>query len=152
MATFLTIQQIITTTSDSDIWLHLMKEEIIFGSKQACSHIPMHVSTSFAIHMWQELGNESSKLELMTDLEICWVKLHINVYVRTSVNSIPNGDDELHVASYLLHSLCLQTCSLMPTPRVPPSEKRSGERSRISWAYSPKWWKTNEIARSLIIT
>ena len=39
--TFLTIQQMITTTSDSDIWLHLMKEEIIFGAKQACSHIPM---------------------------------------------------------------------------------------------------------------
>ena len=28
--------------------------------------------------------------------------------------------------------------SLMPTPRAPPGEKRSGERSRISWAYSPK--------------
>ena len=42
--------------------------------------------------------------------------------------------------------------SLVPTPRTPPGEKRSGERSRISWAYSPKWWKTNEIARSLIIT
>ena len=44
------------------------------------------------------------------------------------------------------------TSSLVPTPRAPPGEKRSGEQSRISWAYSPKWWKTNEIARSLIIT
>jgi len=42
--------------------------------------------------------------------------------------------------------------SLVPTPRAPPGEKRSGERSRISWAYSPKRWKTNEIARSLLIT
>ena len=42
--------------------------------------------------------------------------------------------------------------SLVPTPRTPPGEKRSGERSQISWAYSPKRWKTNEIARSLIIT
>ena len=29
------------TTSDSDIWLHPIEEEIIFGSKQARSHIPM---------------------------------------------------------------------------------------------------------------
>ena len=25
-----------------------------------------------------------------------------------------------------------------PPPRAPPGEKRSGERSQISWAYSPK--------------
>ena len=41
--------------------------------------------------------------------------------------------------------------SLVSSPRVPPGEKRSGEQSRIPWAYSPKRWKTNEIARSLII-
>ena len=29
----------------------------------------------------------------------------------------------------------------MPTPRAPPGEKWSGERSLISWAYSPKRWK-----------
>ena len=40
--------------------------------------------------------------------------------------------------------------SLVPTPRAPPGEKRSGKWSRISWAYSPKRWKTNEIVRSLI--
>ena len=39
----------------------------------------------------------------------------------------------------------------MTSPRVPPGEKRSGERSRISWAYPPKRWKTNEIARSLFL-
>ena len=32
-----------------------------------------------------------------------------------------------------------------------PSEKQFGERSQISWAYSPKVVKTNEIVRSLII-
>ena len=30
--------------------------------------------------------------------------------------------------------------------RAPSSEKWSGEQSRISWAYSPKRYKTNEIA------
>ena len=43
-------------------------------------------------------------------------------------------------------------CSLVPRPRAPPGEKRSGERSRISWAYYPKRVITNEIARSVIIT
>ena len=38
---------------------------------------------------------------------------------------------------------------LVPHPRAPPGEKRSGERSR---AYSPKVVMTNEIARSVIIT
>ena len=52
--------------------------------------------------------------------------------------------------SYTVKPNC--KASLVPTPRAPPGEKRSGERSRISWAYSPKRWKTNEIARSLIIT
>ena len=42
--------------------------------------------------------------------------------------------------------------SLVPHPRVPPGEKRSGERSRIPWAYYPKRVMTNEIARSVIIT
>ena len=53
---------------------------------------------------------------------------------------------------HMIISPLLYCCSLVPTPRAPPGEKRSGERSRISWAYSPKRWKTNEIARSLIIT
>ena len=43
-------------------------------------------------------------------------------------------------------------CSLVPRPRAPPGEKRSGERSRIPWAYYPKRVMTNEIARSAIIT
>ena len=42
--------------------------------------------------------------------------------------------------------------SLVPRPRAPPGEKRSGERSRIPWAYYPKRVMTNEIARSVIIT
>ena len=47
---------------------------------------------------------------------------------------------------------CQWLISLVPRPRVPPGEKRSGERSRISWAYYPKWVMTNEIARLVIIT
>ena len=43
-------------------------------------------------------------------------------------------------------------CSLVPRPRVPPGEKRSGERSQIPWAYYPKRVMTNEIARLVIIT
>ena len=41
--------------------------------------------------------------------------------------------------------------SLVTSPCAPPGEKRSGERSRISWAYYPKVVRTNEIARSVII-
>ena len=40
----------------------------------------------------------------------------------------------------------------MPHPHAPPDKKRSGEQSRISWAYSPKVVMTNEVARSVIIT
>ena len=39
--------------------------------------------------------------------------------------------------------------SLVTSPRAPPGEKRSGEPSRISWAYYPKAVRTNEIARSV---
>ena len=42
--------------------------------------------------------------------------------------------------------------SLVPRPRAPSGEKRSGERSRIPWAYYPKRVMTNEIARLVIIT
>ena len=41
------------------------------------------------------------------------------------------------------------TTNLVPSPYVPPSEKRSGEQSRIYWAYYPKVVRTNEIARLL---
>ena len=50
-------------------------------------------------------------------------------------------------------SVYSQPCpSLVPHPHTPPSEKRSGEQSRISWAYYPNVVMTNEIARSAIIT
>ena len=42
--------------------------------------------------------------------------------------------------------------SLVPRPHTPPGKKRSGEQSRISWAYYPNVVMTNEIARSVIIT
>ena len=37
--------------------------------------------------------------------------------------------------------------SLVPSPRVPLGEKWSGEQSQISWAYTPKVVRTNEIVR-----
>ena len=46
---------------------------------------------------------------------------------------------------------CLGLSSLVPRPRASPGEKRSGERSRISWDYYPNRVMTNEIARSVII-
>ena len=36
-------------------------------------------------------------------------------------------------------------------PRAPPGEKRSGEQSRISWAYYSKVGMTNEIARLVLV-
>ena len=42
--------------------------------------------------------------------------------------------------------------SLVPRPCAPPSEKRSGEQSQISWAYYSKVVMTNETARVIIIT
>ena len=42
--------------------------------------------------------------------------------------------------------------SLVPSPRTSPGEKRSGEQSQTSWAYSPKVVRTNEIARTVITT
>ena len=48
--------------------------------------------------------------------------------------------------------LRITTTSLMPCPCMPPGDKRSGEQSRISWAYYPKRVMTNENARLVIIT
>ena len=41
--------------------------------------------------------------------------------------------------------------SLVPHLCALPSEKWSGEQSRISWAYFPKEVNTNEIARLVIL-
>ena len=55
--------------------------------------------------------------------------------------------------SSALYCFYLGPATLVSCPaRAPLGEKLSGKWSRISWAYSPKQWKTNEIARSLIIT
>ena len=39
--------------------------------------------------------------------------------------------------------------SLMPRPHTPPSKKRSGEWSQISWAYFQNVLRTNQIVRLL---
>ena len=48
--------------------------------------------------------------------------------------------------------MCQSNSSLVPTLHAPSGVKWSGEQSRISWAYYPKWVMTNEIVRLLIIT
>ena len=45
----------------------------------------------------------------------------------------------------------MEKASLMPSKCVPPSKKPYGEQSRISWAYSWKVVRTNEVVRSVII-
>jgi len=52
-------------------------------------------------------------------------------HARAAMRSRTGGGEEAH-------GFMLGTGSLVPIPRAPPGEKRSGERSRISWAYSPK--------------
>ena len=69
------------------------------------------------------------------------------------VNPLTTNDDYSRhrnsAACYQLAQSVLKigSASLVPRPRAPPGEKRSGERSRISWAYYPKRVMTNEIAR-----
>ena len=48
--------------------------------------------------------------------------------------------------------ICMSWHILVSSHCVSPGEKQSGERSRISWAYSSKVVRTNEIMRSVIVT
>ena len=66
----------------------------------------------------------------------------------------------VHGVNYHACNVCYicttKSCSLvlhnlMLSPWAPPSEKQSGEWSWISWAYSPKVVRTNEITRLVII-
>ena len=50
-------------------------------------------------------------------------------------------------ASVEADNLGLVLTSRVPRPRTLPSEKWSGERSKILWAYSPKVVMTNEIVK-----
>ena len=56
-----------------------------------------------------------------------------------------------HVVRYWRVCMGLPPPSLVPRPRAPPGKKWSGEQSQISWAYSLKVVRTNEIARLVII-
>ena len=58
----------------------------------------------------------------------------------------------LHMPGPSVVFLCPAYHSLVTSLRVPPGEKQSGEQSRISWAYYSKAVRTNEIARSVVIT
>ena len=52
------------------------------------------------------------------------------VATEDSTASLTFGMCKLNSPTYF----CSQA-SLVPHPRAPPGEKRSGERSRVSWAY-----------------
>ena len=58
----------------------------------------------------------------------------------SNMNVSENGNIAQYALSFM-HSLC-----------IPPGKKWSGEPSRIFGTYSPKVVRTNEIARSVIIT
>ena len=65
--------------------------------------------------------------------------------------TIPDMIISTPVASHT--NSCIQSLqSLFESCVQPTCASQSGEQSRISWAYYPKAVKTNEIARSVIIT
>ena len=81
----------------------------------------------------------------------------IILYPKSSKASIVllHGDGRDLLTLSLIHKRFArrpEASSLVPRPRAPPGEKRSGERSQIPWAYYPKRVMTNEIARLVIIT
>ena len=89
---------------------------------------------------------------LLTDFDETWFLHSLSLVPRLSVG----GERErawyllfAHARNYPLLNTCF---SLVTSLRTPPGEKLSGERSRISWAHYPKAVRTNEIARSVIIT
>ena len=65
--------------------------------------------------------------------------MHVALDLLTTVNS-----DKIP----LYVKWCSISLNLVPSPHAPPGEKLS----QISWAYSPKVVRTNEVARSVIIT
>ena len=75
---------------------------------------------------------------------------------QTPVFDCKNREERLgrscHVNKLIMSMAKKGEGSLVPSPRAPPGEKRSGQQSRISWDYSPKVVRTNEIARSVVIT
>ena len=82
----------------------------------------------------------------------CLQAWNIQLISKLSKGSIPTLSENWTPFALWVEEKASCLASLVPTPRVSLGEKQSGEQSRFSWAYSPKWWKTNEIARSLIIT
>ena len=92
---------------------------------------------------------EESKNKTSATFVISFLRKYIVHVKLLSKLSSPEGQMMLLINT---HSHTCLPPSLVSSPRAPPGEKRSGKRSRIPWACSPKWWKTNEIARLLIIT
>ena len=79
----------------------------------------------------------------------CPLPRNFNKYTHTAAASNSTSTNSL-TEQRIFHVSCLAwypaqrksawytLISLVTSPRAPPGEKRSGERSRISWAYSPK--------------
>ena len=70
--------------------------------------------------------------------------------VSTVILAPPKSNKVQH--QIVLQTSIISTPSLVTSACTPPGEKRSGKQSQISWAYYPKAVRTNEIARSVIIT
>ena len=77
--------------------------------------------------------------------------LRVVVAISLQFVTIPDMIISTPVASHT--NSCIQSLqSLFESCVQPTCASQSGEQSRISWAYYPKAVKTNEIARSVIIT
>ena len=87
--------------------------------------------------------------------KFCWVspvKVEPSVQTITTVIHLTILTGFITSKQYMCIKWGCVLTSLVTSPCPPPGEKRSGERSRVSWAYYPKAVKTNEIAWSVIIT
>ena len=71
-------------------------------------------------------------------------------YMQRTIADTCKEQSQTH--AHMIADMRVVDISLVPRPHTPPGEKRSGERSRIPWAYYPKRVMTNEIARSVFIT
>ena len=98
--------------------------------------------------MWQQLTIYLPGIKYLLCLQpkMLWSSVLCKLVATSLYNGEVVSNHHFHIQEEYF-----QTC-LMLICREHLGEKRSGEWSRISWAYSPKVVMTNEIARSGIIT
>ena len=102
-------------------------------------------------HFWAGPGDGANSIcdeEVEWNRDVCtWEDYSKYVHNREALQyseAVYVGFVQLHFTGLLFETVCfdfisnLMGClnfpSLVPTPCAPPGEKRSGERSRISWA------------------